>query len=105
MFKFILVVRGGILEKMKEKIEDVISDLGEQDNFFVSDIKTHSIEMIMDHDQIGPLVSRIQGAFNLSLIKNNYLGSNRDTFVMVMGKLQDGGVMKAMQGQAQGLFK
>lgn len=104
MFKFILAIRGGVPERMKGEIEEIISAIGEQDNVFVLDIKTHSLELILSHDQIGPLVTRLQGIFGFSIIKNDYLGNNRSEFVMVLGKLQDGGVVKAMQSKAQGLF-
>lgn len=104
MLKFTLVVRGGIPEKMKSDMEEIISDIGEQDNFFVSDIKTHSIEMVLFHDQIGPFVARIQGAFSLSILKTDFLSGDRNNVVMALGKLQDSRVSKAVEEQARKLF-
>ena len=104
MLKFTLVVRGGVPEKMRHDIEEIISDINEQDNFFVSDIKTHSIEMVMFHDQIGPLVNRIQGAFNLSILKTDFLAGSRENVVMVLGKLQDSRVCKDVEEQDRKLL-
>lgn len=104
MPKFTIAVRGGLPNKFGNEIEDMISELNLQDDFFVIDVKTHSIELFIIHDQIGPLVHRIQGRFNLSIIKTEYLNQNTRDAILFMGKLQDSGVVKTMQNQATGLF-
>lgn len=103
MPRITLTVRGGIPEKLKNEVEDVISDCQLQDTLFVMDIKSHSIELFADNDQIFQFINAVKIKFNLSIVKQgqfNHLGD----YIVAFGKLQDGAVVKAMQDQAKGLF-
>ncbi|QZA70628.1 hypothetical protein AH04_152 [Erwinia phage AH04] len=106
MPRITLTVRGGIPEKLKNEVEDVISDCQLQDTLFVMDIKSHSIELFVDGEQIaqvGYFINAVKIKFNLSIVKQgqfNHLGD----YIVAFGKLQDGAVVKAMQDQAKGLF-
>lgn len=104
MPKFTLAVRGGLPTKLKEGIEDLIDESSLQDVVFVTDIKSHSIDFFIDHDQISRLITTILMRYSLSIVKQGQINQLGD-YIIVLGKLQDGGVVKSMQGQAQGLFK
>lgn len=103
MFKITLTVRGGIPEKLKNEVEDIITNCQLQDILFVTDIKSHSIELFADNDRIVHFINAVKIKFNLSIVKQgqfNHLGD----YIVAFGKLQDGAVVKAMQEQAKGLF-
>lgn len=104
MPNFTIAVRGGLPTKLKEDIDDFIEESNLQDAVFVTDIKSHSIDFYIDHDQIANLITRICMRCNLSVIKQGQINQLGD-YIIALGKLQDSGVTKAMQTQTQGLFK
>lgn len=104
MPKFTIAVRGGLPTKLKEDIEDFIEESNLQDAVFVTDIKSHSIDFFIDHDQISNLITRICMRCSLSVVKQGQVNQLGD-YIIVLGKLQDGAVVKSMQNQATGLFK
>jgi hypothetical protein len=102
MNRFSLVFRGGCPKDISEGISDILNDTGLQDSVFITDVKTHSVDMISLGD-INPLTNRLQGKYGLSIVA---IGTQHGVGPTIcLGKLQDGGVVKSMQDKAQGLFK
>lgn len=104
MPKLTISVRGGVPEKLKEEVEDIISSCELQDVLFVTDIKSHSIDFFIDNDQVGTFINQVKVRYNLSIIKQGQINQLGD-YIVAFGKLQDSGVVKTIQSQAQGLFK
>lgn len=97
-----IVFRGSIPKSISDFIEETAQDLGIQDNVFITDVKTHSVDMIA-FDGINALVNRVMGKFGLSIIRTFTLRDGTEG--VVLGKLQDSQVTKTMQEQGRGLFK
>jgi len=106
MIEVLLVIRGGVDVQLKEKIVEIIDDLNLQDQIFLTDItKSHAIDLVTtDIGTVLPLVKRIQGPFNLTLLNGNYMANNAGKYVVVLGKVGDNAIQRAVQAQVKGLF-
>lgn len=102
MDKFTLVFRGGCPKGIGESIEEILGETGLQDTVFITDVKSHSVDMLAIAE-VRPLINRLQGKYGLSII---HTGNQYQIGVTIcFGKLQDSAVVKTMQNQATGLFK
>lgn len=96
MDKIIFVFRNGAPENIGEKFQEILEDRGVQDNVFLLDVKSHSIELLAEVELMG-VINQLQTFYGISIIKAL-------NGMVVFGKLQDGKVVKAIQSQAKRLF-
>lgn len=106
MIEVSIVVRGGMPSQLKNEITDIIEGLKFQDIVFITDTnKSHAIDLVVtDINSVRPVIQRLQGAYRLSLINGDYVGSNNTKYIAVLGKMGDGVIQQAVQAQLKGLF-
>jgi predicted transcriptional regulator len=97
MVNFSIIIRGGLTEHFGEQVQEVLDDLQQQDDIFIVDVKSHSVDFIATRDVSG-LVNRIMGIYKYSIVRQLER-------VIVLGKVAESAVGKAINEQAKGLFK
>lgn len=103
MNKFVFAVRGGLSDKFKTSLDELLKDSGVQDNVFILDVNTHSFT-VMAGEEITVFIKRVLGANQLSIINQSGPANGTYEYFYGLGKIMDGQLQQRSQQLGSKLF-
>ncbi len=102
MEKVTLIIRKGVPANLKESIDKIIGDVQQQNGVFITDLKSHSIDFLVENGSDWEAVlKRIQGSCGLSILRQQY---NQGGNFVVLGKMMDSEVSGTIAERGAKLF-